>query len=35
MRGFVIVAAEGIGSEPELARWVEVGAGHAASLPPK
>jgi len=35
MRGFVLVAAAGIGDDVELGRWVEAGADFAASLPPK
>lgn len=35
MRGFVTVEAEGIADDRELARWVDAGADHAASLPPK
>jgi TfoX/Sxy family transcriptional regulator of competence genes len=35
MRGFVLVEAEALAGEAELARWVDAGADHAASLPPK
>jgi TfoX/Sxy family transcriptional regulator of competence genes len=35
MTGFVVVAPEGIASDDDLARWVDAGAEHAASLPPK
>ena len=35
MSGFVVVAPEGVASDAELARWVDAGADHAASLPPK
>lgn len=35
MGGFVVVAPEGIADDDELARWVDAGADHAASLPPK
>ena len=35
MRGFVVVAPEATEEEAELARWVDCGADHAASLPPK
>jgi hypothetical protein len=35
MRGFISVDAAGIASDVELARWVDAGASHAASLPPK
>ena len=35
MRGMVYVAPEGVASDDDLARWVEAGAAHAASQPPK
>ena len=35
MSGFVTVAAPGIADDQGLARWVDVGADYAASLPPK
>lgn len=35
MRGFIAVEAEGIADDRELVRWVDAGADHAASLPPK
>ena len=35
MGGFVVVAPEGIAEDDDLARWVDCGADHAASLPPK
>ena len=35
MRGFVIVDAGAVEDDGELARWVDCGADHAASLPPK
>ena len=35
MGGFVVVAPEGIADDEQLARWVDCGADHAASLPPK
>ena len=35
MRGMIYVAADGIRTEEELARWVVAGAAFAASLPPK
>ena len=35
MRGFVIVATEGVAGDEDLARWVDEGAARAASLPPK
>lgn len=34
-RGMVFVAPAGVTSDADLARWVERGATHAASLPPK
>jgi TfoX/Sxy family transcriptional regulator of competence genes len=33
--GFLLVSSEVLGTEAELARWVDCGADHAASLPPK
>jgi TfoX/Sxy family transcriptional regulator of competence genes len=35
MRGFVVVEPDGVASDEALARWVDAGADHAASLPPK
>lgn len=35
MPGMVYVSAEGIADDRDLADWVEAGADHAASLPPK
>lgn len=35
MGGWLIVAAEGTESDEDLAGWVDAGADHAASLPPK
>jgi hypothetical protein len=35
MRGFVMVAAEGIEGNADLGRWVDAGADFAESLPPK
>lgn len=35
MRGFVRVDGAGLAEEAELAGWVDAGADHAASLPPK
>ena len=35
MRGFITVEAAGVAEPVELARWVDAGADHAASLPPK
>lgn len=35
MTGFLVVAPEGVETDAELARWVDHGAGFAASLPPK
>ena len=34
-RTFVVVAAHAVADDVELARWVDAGAEHAASLPPK
>ena len=35
MKGFVVVEPEGVEDEAALARWVDVGAARAASMPPK
>jgi TfoX/Sxy family transcriptional regulator of competence genes len=35
MRGFVLVDAEGIADDADLAQWVDAGADLASSLPPK
>ena len=35
MRGFVVVGPEAVEDGAELARWVDAGADHAATLPPK
>ena len=35
MRGFLTVDAAGISDAGALARWIDAGADHAASLPPK
>ncbi len=35
MRGWVLVAAEGVGGDRELAAWVQRGVAFARSLPPK
>ena len=35
MTGFVVVATEGVAGDEQLARWVDAGAEHAATLPPK
>ena len=35
MRGWILVAPEGVESDEELAGWVDAGADFAASLPPK
>jgi TfoX/Sxy family transcriptional regulator of competence genes len=35
MGGFVVVAAPALVEDDELARWVDCGADHAATLPPK
>jgi TfoX/Sxy family transcriptional regulator of competence genes len=34
-RAFVVVAGSAVAGDDELARWVDAGAGYAASLPPK
>jgi hypothetical protein len=34
-KGMVVIAAEGIEADADLARWVNTGADHALSLPPK
>ena len=34
-RGFVLVAGHAVAGDDALASWVDAGAGHAASLPPK
>ena len=35
MKGFVVVEPEGVEDDDALARWVDVGAARAASMPPK
>src|SRR5882757_4897517 len=35
MRGFLRLDASAIASPAELARWIDAGASHASSLPPK
>ena len=35
MHGWLRVDAEAVGTEPELAKWVELGTAYARSLPPK
>jgi TfoX/Sxy family transcriptional regulator of competence genes len=35
MTGFVLVEPEGVEEDDALARWVDVGAARAASMPPK
>jgi TfoX/Sxy family transcriptional regulator of competence genes len=35
MKGFVVVASDGVAEDAELARWVDAGVGFAASLKPK
>jgi len=35
MGGWLIVARDGLESDEDLAGWVDAGADHAASLPPK
>jgi TfoX/Sxy family transcriptional regulator of competence genes len=34
-KAFVLVAGSAVAEDAELARWVDAGAGHAASLPAK
>jgi TfoX/Sxy family transcriptional regulator of competence genes len=34
-RGMVVVAGDSVAEDAALARWVDAGADHAASLPPK
>ena len=34
-RGFIVVAGSAVASDEALARWVDAGAEHALSLPPK
>lgn len=35
MKGFVLVEPAGVERDEDLARWVDVGAARAASMPPK
>ena len=35
MKGFVLVEPAGVEDDADLARWVDVGAARAASMPPK
>jgi hypothetical protein len=35
MKGWILVAPEGISSDDDLAGWVDAGGGFAAGLPPK
>jgi hypothetical protein len=35
MKGFIVVDPDGIERDEDLARWVDVGAARAASMPPK
>lgn len=35
MAGWVLVAAKGIGTDEDLAGWIDTGVGYAESLPPK
>lgn len=35
MTGWVLVGPDGIASDGDLARWIDVGVGYAESLPPK
>ena len=34
-RGMVVVSGERVAEDDELTRWIDAGADHAASLPPK
>ena len=34
-RGMVVVVGESVTADADLARWIDAGADHAASLPPK
>jgi len=35
MKGWILVAPEGLKTDKALAKWVETGVAYAASLPPK
>lgn len=35
MKGWILVAPEGLRTEKALAKWIETGVDYAASLPPK
>jgi TfoX N-terminal domain len=35
MKGWILVAPEGLKTEKTLAKWIETGVDYAASLPPK
>jgi len=35
MKGWILVAPEGLRTEKALAKWIEIGVSYAASLPPK
>jgi TfoX/Sxy family transcriptional regulator of competence genes len=35
LRGWLLVADDGLRAEPDLARWVGVGVGYVRTLPPK
>ena len=35
MKGWILVAPEGLTTDKALAKWVETGVAYAASLPPK
>jgi hypothetical protein len=35
MKGWILVAPEGLKTEKALAKWIETGVDYAASLPPK
>jgi hypothetical protein len=34
-KGFVLVAGQAVAEDPDLGRWVDVGADYASSLSPK
>jgi hypothetical protein len=35
MPGWLRVSSDDLGTDDQLARWVEIGTGYARSLPPK
>jgi len=35
MKGWILVAPEGLKTDKALAKWIETGVDYAASLPPK